>query len=409
MSDMGVLRSRRPDAQQAITRDSKCVPQELQRFIAQYQSFLPAPENLYSDDQKPRLERVMRIMRSAILSWCRSAALRSATWDANVFPRLALRENGRLLGFDFLRNLVPGEMAEWSTDLPMAMDPDGTYSTLSSFATFAFMLQNDLWNCVSPRIDLHVLAKGVREFNHNNKRPRFMGGELVTYVHTEHNIDAYISALIASDAFHNAINSTPRPGALMRRIVVPILLTGHYQVFGWDRVFLPNENVHDRLFVMSSMPQDALSTDPRAAENIMHELCRQLIDGGFIHKAPEITPYPGAGHAMRAITRAPEFRDAGCFYVSMLYTFFLAMAEDINTPSEAFLQRSVWNAFRASCEAYQRRTLGLLEAHANIGAPVLLGPSWDAKFINIRSARLASTDGARYAYSSADDWVDVAH
>ena len=403
-----VTRSRRPDADQAIAHDAEFVPLALQRFIAQYQSLPPASDNLYSDDQKTQLERLMQVMRRAVLKWCRTAALRSATWDDNVFPRLALRENGRLVGFDFLRNFVPGE-AEWSSDLPMAQDTYGTYSTLSAFATFAFMLQNDLWNCVSPRIDLHVITKGVREFNHNAKRPRFMGGQLVTYVQTDLNIDAYISGLIASDAFRDATNSPRRPGAVMRRIVVPIILTGHYQVFGWDRVFLTNGKVHDRLFVMSSMPQDALHTDPRAAENNMHEFCRQLIEGGLIHGAPEITPYPGAGHALREITRSPEFVDLGCFHLSMLYTFFLAMAEDINTPSEEFLRLRVWHAFRDSCDAYQRRTLCFLEAHAIIEQPVLLAPSWDAKFINIRSARLASIDGTKYAYNSADGWTEVAH
>ena len=404
-----VLRGRRPDAVQAIASDAEFVPQALRRFIAMYQSFLPAPDNLYSDDQKQRLKTLMPIMRSAVLSWCRGAALRSATWDANVFPRLALRENGRLVGFDFLRFFVPGEMDEWSSDLPMALDPDGTYSTLSSFATFAFMLQNDLWNCVSPRIDLHVLTKGVREFNHDNRRPMFMGQQLVTYVHTEHNINAYISGLLESDDFLGAIRSPLRPGASMRRIVVPILLTGHYQVFGWDQVFLEKGKVHDRLFVMTSMPPEAFQIDPNASANIMRELSKQLVERRFVREVPEITPYPGAGHALREITRSLRFRDTGCFHVSMLYTFFLAMAEDINTPSKAFLQHSVWNAFRTSCDAYQHRTLALLEAHAEISAPVLLGPSWDAKFINIRSARLASTDGAQYAFSSADGWTVVGH
>jgi hypothetical protein len=405
MKMSSVRRSRRPDAAQAAKNDAVIVPNALRRFIALYQSFLPAPDNLFSEDQKKRLEILRAKMRRAALSWCRSAPLRGATWDENVFPRLAYRENGRLLGFDFLRVHVPGAMQDWSDDLPMALDSDGMYSTLSSFATFAFLLQNDLWNCVSPRIDLHVLTKGVREFNTDGNRPNFMKTELVTYVHTAHNLDAYISALIESDAFRAAARSPLRPGASMRRIVVPILLTGHYQVFGWDRVPLPDGNVHDRLFVMTSMPQTALLTDPKAADNIMRELCHQLVAGGFVSKTPEITPYPGAGHAMRAITFSEPFRDAGCFYVSMLYTFFLAMAEDINAPNEAFLQPSVWNAFRAGCEVYQRRTVGLLEAHADIEAPVLLGPSWDAKFINIRDARLASTDGTQYAYSSGNGWT----
>jgi hypothetical protein len=400
-----VVRSRRPDASEALHYDNTYVPQALHRFIAHNQSFLPAPDNLYAADHKPRLEEAKRLLGRAVTDWSRSADGRGAAWDPNVFPRRTLRDNGSLIGVDFLQNLVPGERKDWDGDLPMPLDPDGTYSTLSSFATFAFMLQNDLWNFVSPRIDLHVLTKGLDEFNTDGRRPRFMGSELVTYVHTEHNLDAYIRALIASDAFRTAVNSPMRAGATMRRIVVPILLTGHYQVFGWDRVFLSPGVVHDRLFVMTSMLPEVFPIDPHASENIMREFSKQLVDGGFIQKLPEITPYPGAGYALRDVSLRSEFNDTGCFQLSMLYTFFLAMSEDINTPNPSFLNTSVWNAFRASFEVYQRRLIGLLEAHAAHNIPLLFGPSWNAQFLNIRDARLSDTDGHQYVYSSENGWM----
>ncbi len=195
----------------------------------------------------------------------------------------------------------------------------------------------------------------------------------------------------------------------MRRIVVPILLTGHYQVFGWDRVFLSTGEVHDRLFVMISMPPEVFSIDPHASENIMREFSKQLVNEGFVHKVPEITPYPGAGFALRAVSCSPEFSDTGCFHLSMLYTFFLAMLEDINTPNQALLNTSVWNAFRASFELYQTRLIGLLEAHAAHNIPLLFGPSWNTQFLNIRDARLSDTEGNQYVYSSENGWMPVQH
>jgi hypothetical protein len=110
-----------------------------------------------------------------------------------------------------------------------------------------------------------------------------MNLELVTYVHTEHNLDAYITAHIASEAFLNAVDHPcdwEQPCAAFK-VVVPILLTGHYPVFGWYQEFLSSWGVHNRLFVMASMLPEVFPIDPHASDNIMREFYKQLVAGSF--------------------------------------------------------------------------------------------------------------------------------
>ena len=53
------------------------------------------------------------------------------------------------------------------------------------------------------------------------------------------------------------------------------------------------------------------------------------------------------------------------------------------------------------------RLLQLLERHRNI--PVLLGPAWDAAFLNVRDARLVTADGVSPSMYTWDrGWVPAA-
>ena len=392
---MRVLRSQRPDAEEARAHDRAFLPGAIRRFLAACQTphmIRPEP-NLFVPDHRPRFMRVVGEMRQAVLGWTRSAppGVRTATWDAEVLPRQALRENGKLLGFDLLRVRVPWELVDGADDYPTPCDADGSHGPHASFVTYAFMLQTELHAHRSPHIDLHVLTQGARQFAdrlpifRDPIEPGARGEPLATYVHTETNLREYIAALVASPAFCEAAN-TPYHGKRLRRIVVPVLLTGHFELFGWDRVWGPDgAPVHDRLFVMTSMIPEAFPIDLHVSSNLLGELQRQL-------RLPhaELTPYPGAGTILRARTKSPGFLDMDCVYYSMLYTFFLGMLEDINDPATAPLlaRPEVWHGLRAAYMVYEERLLRLLEAHAACGEPVLLGASWDATFLNVRDARL---------------------
>ena len=316
------------------------------RFIAALQTLriTPSQSSTFIQTHCPRFAAVAEAQRYAVQRWVPEGQ-RSVTWDAQFFPRQALRENGQLLGFDFLRNLVPGEVQTYSDYFPAPYGPDGSHGPLSTFPTFAFMLQSELPSHTSPHIDLHVLTKGLREFNQSpqffadppSSRPR----RLVTLVHSETNLSDYIAALLASNTFLEAAQTPYCNGRLLWRRVVPVPLTGNFQVFRWDRAWDQDtgQPVHDRLLVMTSMHHDVFPIDPHASDNTLAEFRRQL--GGACMSSTELTPYPGAGTVLLAMSKTKEFFDLDCFYLSMLYTFFLAMVEDINSPDTAAVQRSM--------------------------------------------------------------------
>ena len=317
-----VLRERRPDTDEARQYDRAFVPDAVRRFHAASKPLMmirPEP-SMFVPDHRPRVRRVTDAMRRAVLGWTRSAppGVRTASWDVETFSRQALREDGLLLGFDFL--LFRGQGYEKSDDYPAPYDVDGSHGPLSTFPSYAFLLQTELAAHTSPRIDLHVLTQGTRQFSahppifKNPLDPSDKGEPLTTYVHTETNLSDYIAALLASQAFREAAQTPYRAGKRLWRIVVPLLLTGHFQVFGWDHVWGGDgAPVHDRLFVVTTMPPEIFPIDPRASDNLLAELRRQLGDACLPHT--ELTPYPGAGTVLRALSRSPAFMDMDCFYL----------------------------------------------------------------------------------------------
>ena len=223
-----VLRDHCPDAYEARQRDREFVPDAMRRFFkfaANKPLMMIRPEpSMFVPDHRPRFQRVTDELPRAVLGWTRSAppGVRTASWDAEVFPRQALREDGRLLGFDFLRLRGPGY--ENSSDYPASYDAEGSHGPVSTFPSYAFLLQTELAAHTSPRIDLHVLTQGVRQFNphppmsKNHLDPSDKGEPLTTYVHTETNLREYIAALLASHAFREAAQTPYRAGNLILKL-----------------------------------------------------------------------------------------------------------------------------------------------------------------------------------------------
>ena len=92
-SSTRVLRSRRPDASDAQERDADFVPVAVQRFVAALQTLriTPSPSSTFVQTHRTRFAAVAEAQRYAVQRWVREGQ-RSATWDAQFFPRQALRE-----------------------------------------------------------------------------------------------------------------------------------------------------------------------------------------------------------------------------------------------------------------------------------------------------------------------------
>ena len=397
----------------------------MRQFRALHQSLLPAPQSIYFETHRPWFSRLAEAAKKDELAWYNEVPThRSKLWETPFYPKLALRENGELIGFDLLRNRTYDQMDTWEFDFPMPNDADGSHGSLSGFPTFAFMLQNEIPRNTSPNIDLHVITKGLREFNAGDIRPKFvnpadprqLNEELIYYVHTELNIRDYIASLINSDAFRVAANM-PYQGKPIRRIVVNIILTGHFEVFGWDRTFhVDGTTAGDCLFVMSSAKPELLEHDARVPMNILDELQKQLVQVRLCQ--PENIRHiirPNTADALRQMSLLPEFNDTDCFYLSLLYTLFLAMVEDFDSVEnvQVLTQKKVWHTLRAAYVAYELRLLQLLETYSQYNVAqtrhtpllLLLGPEWGAQFLNIRDATLRDTHGDALCYHWTEGWM----
>jgi len=239
-------------------------------------------------------------------------------------------------------------------------------------------------------------------------RPLSRGTPLRYYVHSEVNVDDYMQALMKSPAFLQAALAQ-WIGKPLQRVVIPVLLTGHSVLIGWDQSFdAVGHRIHNRLFYMANVPSDLLRNDSNHNRNLVDALYTNLVQHGLIreHESFDKIYMPFAAPKLWKISLLPQFLDTDCFYHSMINMFYLATTEDISADNgERFARPEVWDMLRTGYESFERSILELLErALAQDGLPVLLGPEWAEGFLDIRHARLLIPEVGFFQYSWEQGW-----
>ena len=118
------------------------------------------------------------------------------------------------VGVDFFLHQVNPEEQDWPTEYPMAPMDEPVYSTLYTYSTYAFLLQNEVFRHIVPSIHLQVLCKGLREFNENGVRqllPNLETGkprELIMYVHSELNLVSFLKRTPAIRSIQTSYTSS---------------------------------------------------------------------------------------------------------------------------------------------------------------------------------------------------------
>ena len=372
-----------------------------------------APLTMFHPDHHTRFANLEPSERIIARAWTTRMGYRPLRKDM-YFPRRVIEDaQETVVGFEYLNIHLDDE---WEPDHPTLFDASGSHGTYSTYSTFAFVLQNEIWRYASPHIDLHVLTQGVRSFYDKGLGPRYKppGSHLhkreplAFYVHTKVNLDDYIQALMKSPAILNAARQLWN-GKPLRRVVIPVQLTGHFVLIGWDQSFDGNgRRIHNRLFYMSSLPADRFALDPRHNRNLVDALYMGLLQHGFVgeQETSDKIYLPFAAPRLRETSLLPEFDDTDCFYMSMVYTFYLAMTEDISADNgEHFALPEVWQMLRTGYERFENSILELLEREMRREiVPVLLGPEWAEGFLNIRHARLLIPDVGFFQYSWEEGW-----
>jgi hypothetical protein len=352
---------------------------------------LPVPTSMYHPQHAKQFEELERTERRVLRAWIASTGHVLGNPITHFDRRVVYDPTGtRIKGFDYLNVQSSG-----GHDYPTLLDEAGSHGPYSTYSTFAFMLQSNLFRHVSPNIELHVLTKGVQTYYDKGLGPSFKPPgsaimatptPLVHYVHTTTNMEAYMDALVQSEAFLHAAQSTS--AAPLRRIVVPVQLTGHFVLLVWDHTAQK-----DRIFVMTSAPQQLLPHDASYADNLSRGFMTALQAHGFITTSGphvQVNALPPSAPKMRAMSRRDEYLDTDCFYLSMLYAFYLAtVADTFADDGEAFVRPETWNMIRAAYNKWEVDTLEFL-SHAihEQALPVLLGPEWAQPFLDIRNASL---------------------
>ena len=162
------------------------------RFLGTYADLAEAAPRLFQPEHDERFKEVQRKAMEASVRWGHGAV---CAYAPDVYPYLAMTIPGQgRVGLDFFTHRVDPEEQEWPSERPMPCVEEGYYSTLYTFSTFALLMQAEAFRTASPTIHLHVLCKGLREFNAGNVRPKFPNPEtrrleeLITYVHSLHNM-----------------------------------------------------------------------------------------------------------------------------------------------------------------------------------------------------------------------------
>jgi hypothetical protein len=173
--------------------------------------------------------------------------------------------------------------------------------------------------------------------------------------------------------------------------------------------------IHNRIFFFSALPANRFALDPNHNRNLVDALHSHLVQHGLIGAKERFDKVylPYAAPRLRQVYLEPAFDDTDCFYLSMVYIFYLAITEDISADSgEHFAHPAVFHMLRTGYVRFENSMLELLERENRRGVvPVLLGPEWAERFLDIRNARLLIPDVGFLQYSWDEGWkvIEPAH
>ena len=310
-------------------------------------------------------------------------------------------------GFEFLQfRLTEKHNKEWDNDLgyPAMYDEWGTYHTLYSFTIPALLM-----NCMtkgSPRLNIHVICKGFREFNADDllkqatcepkpgKDHEDPGKEtLIWYVDTDEvkNIDAFVTSVINSKAFEKAV-ALGSNGTLLRRIVVWIMLKGHMQSFCWDTIYDGSgERVRDILYIVTTTPQKNFVWDINIHDNIIAAFQKQMVKAGLLSGNVTLIPELKCRARLRRsmIDNTP---DIACVTFTGFATFFLMNVSDITNWDGRQIDSRFWDYCRCGYASFENKLIALLKAYIRDNKAIWICPELQAHHVNINDVYLMSVD-----------------
>lgn len=330
------------------------------------------------------------------------------------YPNIAyhINESPNPIGFEFLQYKMNAKhTAEWSpdADLPTMYDEEGTYYTFFSFTMPAMLIQN-LVTGDRPNPNIHIICKGFREFNSEDKLPVDTKGEaMIWYVDTDdvNNLDVFAQSVVACESFQEAAKF--KDDNKLRRIVVWMLLKGHFEAFCWDQLY-DSEGVaiKDILFIMSTMPQNEFELDEAIHQHIITAFKKVMMSNHYISQnAQEIPDLACQPNLQISIRKQPA--DVACVLFTTFATLLLCTVQDIEKWDGKQIDNRFWDYCRAGYAKFEQKLVVQLQTLIASGHAIWISPELQKKHVNIKEVYLITVDTEgvkrKMVYNWTTGWV----
>lgn len=267
------------------------------KCVELWNDMIEAPENLYN---RYTSDIFTEIQSEACLNssdWIDSNPKTRGYTQGEYYPAVAYFESKTLMGFEYLYfEFIPDTLAFYERhgrfqNAPTLYDDGESFHPLFAHSSMA-MLMNGFGDVLpKPIQNIYILCKGFKEFNRDGIVPLLQGNELIWFIDTDHinNIKAFVESVMKCSSFIDAC-SAPCNGQPLKRIVVWLLLKGHFEAFCWDQKYAHDESVvQNVLYIFSTVREQYFRLDTKVHTTIIQEFKTAMINAGIITDSNTLT------------------------------------------------------------------------------------------------------------------------
>jgi hypothetical protein len=333
-------------------------------------------------------------------------------------PAIAYFEDEKMVGFEYLfLKLPPKTLHEYLASegeepfnghyqqAPTLYYGGSVFFAFFTHTSMAMLMNGVIKKKTDRSIDIHVICKGFREFNEKDKVPEDKKGEDMPWIldtDDANNIKVFVESVLDCESFLHA-SSQRCQGKPLRRIVVLLLEKGHFELFGWDRLYdETGAFVKDVLYIMSTMLGGNFTMDTKIHEKITGEFKRAMIGRGMIDdKVKTISDLKCREKYRETVMYAD---DVWCVLATGFSLLLLANVVDIENWNAANLDKSFWEYSRSGYAKFESGLITKITDTVNGGGRIWISPALQAKHVNIDDVYLIAADKHDNKSKLTFDW-----
>ena len=335
------------------------------------------------------------------------------------YPALAYLESEEVIGFEYLffkynrgDATTFGHRENEFKQCPTPCEDGKAYFTFYSHSSMA-MLMSGFSTFPSSVQNTHVICKGFREFNKHDRTPhRKVNNHLYQphpwYVDSinPQNVPEFVKSVTECKSFCHAAKQTHN-GQPLRRIVVWILETGHFESFCWDQMYDENGKVIGNLLyiVCTLKAEDHEENGPEMHQKLLSEFKKALIHSKKITEENTKT-IENMNFVEKLAESLHSEHDMSCVFVSAFSVFLLSNIIDIESWDGSGIPEHFWQFCRIGYLEFELGLISTIETALKSGCTVLICPELKEKHLNIKDVHLLTQDTQGIKQHIRYDWVE---